>query len=210
MSGLTPDQVEENNLYVCCAVLSGGEYYARDGAVRLNHLLQERARMTRDQAFQVIADAIMASLIRVADEDNKRLVVIAEPFRRLRDRRIDEIGAVESEVVTMTWTMHAPTGVDESVAEDLRKHVARGRLVDLGGTRAGRAFIAIDKLLSASVIAGFAEHVDGEALAVVEAEAEGMADAVAEHIDSDFVVVIARTREFGIVRSVKYFPDVDK
>lgn len=209
MSGLSPEQLAHNHLYCCCAVLSSPAHFAADGAVALNHLLQERAGMTREQAFQVVADAIAAKLLFVDDAADKRLSVSAESFTPFRDLHIEAICAVQAEVVTMSWTMHAPPGVDDAVRDDLRRHVERGRLVDLGGTRAGRAFIAIDKLLTPAVIAGEAEHMDGAALEAVSREAERLTDAVDAFTSDDFIVVIARTRDCGVVRSVKFFPSVD-
>lgn len=209
MSGLTPDQLAHNDLYCCCAVLSSPVHFATDGAVSLNHLLQERAGMTREQAFQIVADAIAAGLLRVDDANGKRLSVVAEAYVPFRDKHIEAIGAVQAEVVTMNWTMHAPSGLDDAVRDDLRRHVARGRLADLGGTRAGRAFIKIDKLLTPAVMAGEAAHIDGPALELISTEAQRLTDAVDLLTPDDYIIVIARTRDCGVVRSVKFFRSVD-
>lgn len=129
-SNLPPEQQTHNALYLCCAVKAYPDKFEENGAVALNHMVQERAGLTRAEAFAVVGDAFKAGLLALDKRGGKkRLLVDPATFGPFRDKNINRIGKIESEVVTFNWHLYRPKVTETQDA--LSKHVEKGRLWDL-------------------------------------------------------------------------------
>jgi hypothetical protein len=76
----------------------------KDGAAHLNNLLQQRADLTKEQAFAFIKDAISSNLIYVEKEgDSRKLRVNQTTFNVLRDKYGDLIPQIHSNIESSKW-----------------------------------------------------------------------------------------------------------
>lgn len=192
---LSGSEVEHNALFVCCAVQAYPDQFEENGAVAMNHLLQERAGLSRVEAFKVVSDTVKLGLVSLEKRGSKRLVIVEDAFKAFRDRMIDRIGKVQSEVVTFNWHLHRPRPLTDPEKQGLAKHVQRGRLWDLKQSLPDR--LSKDVLAHFEKLGGGEKQVrnpfDSEKAKFVEALEAALQRFTKDMVGKDFVLVVVRS-----------------
>lgn len=194
-SNLSSSEVQHNSIYVCCAIQAYPDKFEENGAVALNHMLQERAGLTRAEAFKVIADTIKSGLVKLDKRGAKRLVIVDEAFRPFRDTVIERIGKVQAEVVTFNWHLHRPRPLSDDEQKDLVKHVKKGRLWDVHQALPDR--LAHEVIASFEKLGGGEKSVrnpfDAEKALFTSSMSEALHKFSKDMIGKDFILVVTRS-----------------
>lgn len=192
---LADSELSHNALYICCAVHAYPDQFDENGAVAMNHMLQERAGLTRVEAFKVVSDTVKLGLVRLEKRGAKRLVVVEETFKPFRDRMIDRIGRVQAEVVTFNWHLHRPRSLTEPEKQGLAKHVKKGRLWDLKQSLPDR--LAKDVVAHVEQLGGGEKQVrnpfEAEKAKFAEVMSEALHRLAKDMVGKDFVLVVVRS-----------------
>jgi hypothetical protein len=105
----------------------------KDGAAHLNNLLQQRADLTKEQAFAFIKDAISSNLIYVEKEgDSRKLRVNQTTFNVLRDKYGDLIPQIHSNIESSKWKFRSAIRfqLSDDERQSLNKFISQNRVKD--------------------------------------------------------------------------------
>lgn len=122
--------LEYNSMYLACAVLALPHLFEENGAVVLNQMIQERAKLSSQDAFALISDAMRTvRILRLEKQSKKRLAVDQEVFNHLRDRMLSDMGRMQGEVGTDRWKFKdSRRPLTDQESQDLQKLSERGYL----------------------------------------------------------------------------------
>ena len=192
---LSDADLDYNLLYIACILQKFSEKFIENGAVVLNHMLQERGGLTKEQAFAVVADALKSGIVKMDKKDKKRLYLVPDAFRPFRDRMIHLIGRVQAEVVTFSWNLRTPRkGLSAGEQKALQRQVRKGRLWDMTKAKPERlaegVFSYFDKLVDATNGKGRARIPDENERHVFMEIMQLPLERLANKLPTDFVLMV--------------------
>lgn len=118
-------------LFICFVVEKFKNRFEADGAAELNNLLQERAKLTKEQAFAFVSDAIREGYLACRKQDGKRILeVVDEKYNRLRDSYIALIPEIQSAVAGPIWKLQSGLRfqLNDEEKKSLQKFIAQNRV----------------------------------------------------------------------------------
>lgn len=125
-----------NVLFVALATKYYEQMLAINGAVQLNHMIQDRARWHTEMAFGLISDTIREGLIWVDKSNCRALKVRQDVFDWWVEKYRRHVFDMRCYVVSARWPLNKvgrKLTLDEKSV--LEKNIQKGRLYDLLGAR---------------------------------------------------------------------------
>lgn len=122
-----------NFLFLCLVVERYSTRFEENGALSLNHLIQERSGISKEEAFALISDTITEGYLGVERENGKKLVVNKIKYIELRDRLNEIVPKIQSQVVSEKWIFSSPLRKELTESENvsLDKNIKLGRLKEV-------------------------------------------------------------------------------
>ena len=127
------DQRQKNNLFLSLIVDGYEGRFSRNGAVVLNHMIQERSGLSKEDVFVLIGDAIKDGVLVIDRGDDKKLGIDKSRVVVLRDKFSDVLPKMQGEVVSEKWSFGEVTRreLTENEKAALSKNIKHGGLKEV-------------------------------------------------------------------------------
>ena len=189
LSNLSADRAYDY-LFLCFVVQRMNGSLEEDGAATLNNVLQERADLTKEQAFAFIRDIISSNLIYVEKEDNRRkLRVNTTNYNSLRDKWGEFIPQIHSNIESSKWKFRSAIRfqLTDDERQTLNKFISQNRVksedVEI---KKSEAVVVDDKKEKDNLVQAIQEDFQ-------EIVGEKMVEFVKLHSGKDFSILIKKT-----------------
>lgn len=98
-----------NVLFLCHVAMRYEARLTTNGAIILNQMIQERARVSHEEAFALVSDAIQSGCLVFTNAGGRKTIrVDAERLVPLRDRFIDHVPIMNAMAASERWNFRAP------------------------------------------------------------------------------------------------------
>ena len=126
--------IKRNIMFLAMAVDHYGERFEENGAVSLNHMIQERSGFNREEAFSLVADVLECGMMRLdkKSQGKKCLVLNRVMFDEWKAKFVFDLPKIKASVVTPTWKLKRPDRKLTPIEREIvKKNIRKGRLFEV-------------------------------------------------------------------------------
>ena len=120
-------------MFLAMVVEHYAERFEENGALCLNHMIQERSGFNREEAWALVADAIGIGLLWVEKElGKKKLRINQKMFDEWKGNFVFQLPKIKASVVSSRWTLKRSdrklTNMERAIVQ---KNIRKGRLFEI-------------------------------------------------------------------------------